>query len=113
MSRPTSAVTSVKVPLPLLRKRREGGAGAAADATILDAEEVGPAVVVVVDPGEAAAHRLRDQVKRCLGVEVLEVDATLVRDIDEPGRLVRSGGWGLLGKRLSRRKDERPESERP
>src|SRR5438128_607722 len=53
---------------------------------IIADEEVQPAVVVVVDPAEAAAERLLHVVHGCGGIIMAESDATRARHIDEPGR---------------------------
>src|SRR5581483_2372128 len=47
-----------------LAGRQPGGARWGLDGTVLDQEEIGPAVVVVVDPGEPAAHGLVNVVHR-------------------------------------------------
>ena len=69
----------------------------------LDAEEVGPAVVVVIDPADAAAHRLGDVHCRRGAVEVDEIDPRVGSGVDEP-RHPRRRSRGLLphGGRIDR-----------
>ena len=72
------------VPIQLVRGEWTVG-GHGPDGTVLNAEQVEPAVVVVVDPAQAAAHRLEDVVLRRGRVEVTEPDPTGGGDVHEPG----------------------------
>ena len=56
----------------------------------LDTKKVGPTVVVVIDPGHAAAHHFRNVVHGGLAVEVLKVDAAGGGHIDKPRQ---AGRW--------------------
>src|SRR4029077_16139424 len=63
---------------------RRLGAAAGLHRTVLHTEQVEPAVVVVIDPRDAAAHRLLDVMAFGRRVEVPEVDAGRGGDILEP-----------------------------
>ena len=74
-----------------------GGRGP--DGTVLNAEKIQPAVVVIVDPTQAAAHRLEDVVLRRGRIEVPEPDPTVGDDVHEPGdsRRLRHRRWRCGG----------------
>src|SRR5262249_32995261 len=66
---------------------------------VLHAEQVQPAVVVVVDPGDAGAHRLLDVVLRRGRVEVGKADPGGRGHVHEPGQARRRLGGRLFGGR--------------
>jgi hypothetical protein len=90
-------VTSVKVPSWLLWKRFFELRG---EFLPVDEEDVGPAVVVVVEDGDAGAGGFYDVALAGGGaVDVDDGDAGFGGDVDEPGWGWVLGGWwvGLLG----------------
>ncbi len=91
------------VAVQLVRRLRAPGAGGA-KGSVLDAEEVGPAVVVVIDPAQAAAHALGHHVQRRAAVVIVEVDAAGGRHVLEPGQPGgRRQNQGLAGRPRLRR----------
>ncbi len=97
-------MTSVKVPSWLLWKRWLVGGGLAGlglgvQLGAVDEEDVGPAVAVVVEDGDAGAGGLDDVALVVLAaVDVADGDAGLGGDVDEPGGggVVGGGGVDLL-----------------